>query len=205
MAKLNWPTEAEVSSFLGAWGVASLPTGVNLQNEIDAAVGVLEKMSGYSPFLAGQLAQVWEVDGGSRRVDLGHPCVQVTQVKVGGVLVPVSDWFLGPGLDSPFRWVEFKSVVPNGRRSVEISARRGYGDVIPDDVWSAVRDFAAGLVLVIAESIGGIDSREVEEVRQDAVSVRYTTDRDKVAPSRLLRDRALTVFDNYRLLGLGRS
>lgn len=183
MPKTAWPTTTEVTNRLTGWGVTSIPTGVTLQDEIDAAVEEFERLTRFDPFLAnaGTSTRVFDPPG-----EHGDPyvflfpggAISVTTLKVGKTagyagtaLTSGTHFFLERDAENePYTRVRFAEPQYGPPQSLEIVYREGYAVNLPLDAWVAVLNRAASRVYSMAQaSTGGI----VRRLKQDSVEVEY--------------------------------
>ena len=203
MGKSAWPTVAEVTAALAGYGSAGVPAGFDVQDEIDSAVATCERVTGYRPFLAsGPDVSVLENGGEGGLVDLHRPFAVVTSVAVSGEALNADDWEAGPQAEAPFRFLKLFVGIPNRKRCVTVTGKRGFGTEIPEDVWGAVQDLAVSKLLGAALATG-LASGEIEEARQDSVSVRYVRSREQGDLAERLRMRSLDTLNGYGLMGMG--
>lgn len=159
----QWPTPAEVALRLSGWGVTA-PPGFDGAAAVREAVGFFEGLTGDSPWRAESVpVTVNMVGAGFELVDLPGAFVTLESILVAGA--PVA----GQGLPvaGPYRSVRLPVRVPEFAE-VSVTGRRGVSEVIPDDLWFAVRDRAAVSALMTQGSNGPIT-----RVQQDTVSIQY--------------------------------
>lgn len=208
MAKTAWPTTTELTNRLTGLGVASTPTGVTLQDEIDAAVGVLERITGQKPFLVESAAADYLYDPTRRtNLALGTRWVSIDSVSISGdAQTENDDYYLKP-YGGPYTRIEFlMPLVSDGYPlSVTVNGKRGYAATIPVEIWNAVLDYAAGRVYKTAAMAGTVALGAVTEIRQDTVDIKYAGGSAAMGQdtgSRLM-DNATKIMSGYARASVG--
>lgn len=187
----QWPTAVEVALRLSGWGV-SAPPGFDGAAAVREAIGFLEGLTGDAPWRAEAMPVTLDVAGsGYEVVDLPGPFVTLdatleTAAQVTGQGLPVA---------GPYRSVRFPVRVPESAL-VRITGRRGVSQVIPDDLWFAVRDRAAVSALMTQGTPGPIT-----RVQQDSVAIQYA-EAGGLNVELILR-RTEAVMQRYRRPALG--
>jgi hypothetical protein len=176
MAKTAWPNTTELTNALTGLGVTSIPTGVTLQDELDAAVEMLEELSGQSPFLIEDAAADFLLDPSRRTfLDLRSRWPSITSVSIDGTAQTANEDYWAKPYGGPYTSLEFlAAVVSNGEpHSVTVNGKRGYAATIPLRAWNAVLDYAAGKVYEKAAMSGAVSSGAVSRIKQDTVDIQF--------------------------------
>lgn len=177
MAKTAWPDTTELTNALTGLGVTSIPTGVTLQDELDAAVEMLEELSGQSPFLVQDDDADYLIDPSRRTfLDLRGRWVSIESVSIDGTAQTANEDYWAKPYGGPYTSLEFlAAVVSSGEpQSVTVNGKRGYAATIPLRAWNAVLDYAAGKVYEKAAMSGAVKSGSVTEIRQDTVGIKFS-------------------------------
>lgn len=172
MNRIQWPLPADVQSWLtiaGAWDVTD-DLSDTLQAAIDGAVDTFQENTGWTPFLAADTDSTRYFDapgarqpsgrtGGGKKLFLDGGLVSLTSLKIDGVLQTAgSDFFLQPYNNETCTKVLFDAGVYCESKGIEIVGRWGYGTVIPEAVWEAVRDKAASRMLASLGNLRRVNS-----------------------------------------------
>ncbi len=167
-----WITSSELTSYLNSLGVTTMPSGIDLDDEVQAAIDQFEAETGYIPFLAETVDSTTLYDpNGTEMLDLLSGYVSITSVSVG---VPLggsgtevdegSYWFGWPSSPAsrsqPIQFLRFVSPQYGDPGSIAVVGKRGFGSTIPQRAWNAVRDMAASSVITTHEGFGGAVKRE---------------------------------------------
>lgn len=162
MPESLYPTGEDLMAFLyGASLIdsATAPTGRYASLGYDAAcraaAAEFERRTGRR-FLPTATVELFDpVTDRNGRLSLGREWATITRVEVDGtVLTEGDDYVLEPysGVGPPYRFLRFLTVatapVPWGSlATVEVTGTRGAGSSVPDDVWQAVLQRAASILL----------------------------------------------------------
>lgn len=201
MAKTAWPTTTEITTEVEAFGV-TVPDGIVLQDEIDGAVALLERITGYKPFLQDDPthdelyfdpphSQILFLPRGA--VDIDSVTVGVDPVaETGGTaLTENQDYFLrpkdAPNYGKPFDYIEFVGYQSGYPNSIKMDIAEGYAESVEEDLWNALRGYVVAQVIKAALGSGGVLTRET------AGPVTHEYD---VAPGRGTVDRLESKFMN---------
>lgn len=202
MAKLAWITEAALQTYLEGLGVTVIPAGISLQDEIDAATGMLHKTLGYV-FLAGDSASYDYDPPRSHRLDLGGPFFTITVVKIGKSnddagtsLTEGQDYWRKPAV--PYTSIEFASRQYGDPESIEITGKKGATDDIPVDLWNAHRDYAAARVYRMAVATGLVSAGPVSRVKMGQMDVEIGNGAKTDPLDVTMEKDAISVFKSYR-------
>lgn len=204
MAKSAWITPAELTAYLTGLGLSSIPAGITLQDEIDGAVAVFEKILGISPYLAIASDSYDYSPPRSAFLDLGGSFTAITVIKTGKSLTDAGtaqtegqDYWLRP-FGGPYTSVELSSREYGDPDSIEVTGTKGVTANIAVDLWNGVRDYAAAGVLEMGVATGLVTQGPVSRVKQGGLDVEVGNG-SKTAPYyESLRDRSLKVFKSYR-------
>lgn len=191
MAMTEWPSAADVSGFLAGAGYAPI-LALDLDGLVSRAVGELESTVGFSPFLAGEVADTRQ-SAVSGTVVLDRLFARVTSVTAGGAEMGFTAC---PQAVTPIRRL---ALADDYTGEVTVTGKPGFGETIPFDIWYAVRDLAAAFVV---EMVAETQSEGIESVKQDSVTLKYRQPGGNGFAG-LLMDRAQLVFARYRLVGMG--
>lgn len=199
MSKAAWPTVPEVTDRLTGLGVTSIPAGVSLQDEIDAAIGELHKAIGFAPFLASASDGYYYTPPRSTTLLLGGPFFAITEVRTnystayaGDLLTSGDDYWLEL---PPYGYIAFESRQYGDINSIKVTGQKGVTDDIPVDLWKAVLDRAAGGVLDQSVSLGDV-AGPISRIKQGGVDIEFG---GKITTmSATMSDRATKVFKSYR-------
>jgi hypothetical protein len=204
MAKTSWPTSADVLAYLDTLGVSQIPQGINLDDEVAAAVLALEAYADISPFLAGEPASYDFNAPRTSRLDLGSPFATITSVCVGksatsdgSALADQVDYWPKP-FGGPYTSIEFRDIQYGEPESVCVTGRRGYSITVPLDAWNAVRDMAAAGVYRLASMGGTVALGPASRVKQGGVDIEFSGSRSAMSTDERLRAAAEEVFKRYR-------
>lgn len=194
MPKSDWPTETEVTSAVEARG-GTVPAGVDLTDEIAAAVYQFERLTGFQPFKAETSDSTRNYDtqrytGTPYVLDFGCGYVSITSISVDGTaLVLGTDYWLepsdAPSDAKPWTRARFATIYSSTPQAIEIVGKRGYASSIPDLAWSAVLDMVN--MAVMAAEFGS----DVERIKQGPVEIQFKTN----AESRV--QRAIGMFARF--------
>ncbi len=195
-----WPTPADVNGKLAATGVAAVADERALA-AIAVAVSMLEKVSGYSPFLAGAVRTLY-LNPNGRSIELPLPLAIIVAITLNGVAIPDEEWFSGADFDPPFRRLTFAKPLRGARRSLAIAGKPGHSVTLPAEVWDAVRNYAAAILLDESLTTQAL-SQDKDQIRQENVTYRFIRPKDRVNSALQLRAEALRVFESYVSRGIG--
>lgn len=196
----QWPSAADVNETLAAHGVSGV-TQARAETAVEVAVSTLETISGYAPFLAGAAKTLYLTPQGIASLELPIVLASIESVTLAGVAIPPEEWFDGPDLSPPFRRLTFAKRVSGSRRSLVVVGRPGYAVILPADVWEAVRNYAAAILLDESFSAQS-HSLEKDQIRQENVTYRFVRPKDRVNPALQLRAEALRVFEAHAAKGM---
>lgn len=208
MAKTTWITPSELTDYLTGLGVTTIPTGIDLQDEIDGAVAMLEDVMGFAPALAGASATYNFDPPRSFHLDIGF-FQSVTAVLVdAATLTSGVDYWPNPYNSLPYRRIQFSTRQYGLPKTISVTGIKGRFSDIPLNVWNAVRDYAASGVYKSASIAGTVASGTVSRVKQGMREVEYATPSGTSAKSvdETLKSDALKVFQRFRpvqVIGLG--
>ncbi len=210
MAKSAWPTTSELSEYLTGFGIASVPAGVSLQDELDAAVDAMRRYLGRTYLQASSASKDYNPPR-TGTLDLGGVFTAITSVKVGKsnssagtALTDQVDYWPKP-FGGPYTYIEFRDAQYGEPESIEVTGTPGESATIPVDLWKAVRDFAASSVYGVA-SIAGTVTPQASKIKQGPVDIEFRGSSSKVSTDQQLMNAALSVFKSYRrpqVIGLG--
>lgn len=203
MAKTAWITDTELSSYLVGLGVSE-PSGVDLQDAIDAAVAEWEGLT-VSPFLEASSTTHTFSPNGTDTVALNQCFTEITSLKVwkvgsssGSTLTYGSDYFyLRIGGSGPIYAIQFARYIDGPPYSIEITGKAGWGANIPLDAWLAVRDLSA---MNVAET-KRFSQGSVKKIKDDEVEVEYQQEDTggEKSPIASLRTKALKTARSYQV------
>lgn len=208
MAKTAWPTTTELTNRLTGLGITTLPTGLALQDEIDAAVEMLEQESGQRPFKEESAAGTFELDPERRTfLDLRSRWTDIDSVEIDGDAVTAGEDYWAYPVDGPYMWLEFTraSVMTGLPQTIAVEGKRGYAVNIPLTVWLAVLDYAAGSIYKTAAAVGTVSAGAISEIQQDSVRLKYagaSTAAGQDTASKLM-DSAVETFRRYKRPQIG--
>lgn len=182
---------------------------------VAAAIGRWEALTGYTPFLASPTADPvsWPIywDASSPLVQFGNGVVQLLDLSLGGN--PLSMYSMGGGYSasvrlmpadapakkraytafafSPFWYQFYRGLARRGPLKIDVTARCGYSDVLPDEAWNQIREYAALETLIGIENLQNIGSLSmngfsksfdiVGVIDQKTILATWGKDFDKVA------------------------
>lgn len=209
MAKSAWITDAELEAYLAGIGVATVPDGITLADEIDAAVEAFEEIAGFSPFLQDANAANFTFDP-SRRDFLDLKTYFMTVVSVTrdtSLMVEGEDYWLKPNAGAPFTHLRTRDAWSGDPQSIVINGKRGYSATIPTRLWNAVRDYAAANVYRMAVSAGTANLGAKTEISQKDVTLKFAGGSSAMGQDTAskLKNDAMGVFMTFRKLTFGGS
>ncbi|MBI1332703.1 MAG: hypothetical protein GC165_07465 [Armatimonadetes bacterium] len=154
MSHSAFPTQAEVEAFLTS--VSASFGSYDCSGDLAAAIGIVERETGWLPFLmdAADVTRTFDppmlsVQGfaspnNGLMVPLRAGLLSVTSVVVDSTpLVQNQDFWLEPSYRLPWSWIKFRTTYIAPPQSLAITGKWGYSATVPDDLWTAVRDYAA--------------------------------------------------------------
>ena len=187
------PTTTDLQNYLTAHGLYNSALSGHLAGALDSAQDYLETIAGVTPFVAGGSATAllhdpgpdsafWTArQGGTRRLELQMPAVEVTEVKIGvdkdgnnGTALVLGDGY----------WLEPRNALTRGRAiralelwvpiagqpmSIKVTARWGLRSAWPDDIWVALMQYAATEVLgsaIVMQNTGGLESWKEGDIEE---------------------------------------
>jgi hypothetical protein len=183
-----YPTSTDLTAFITSLNLfdsadlSAILAAMNLAQKADAAAEAWETATGWHPFLADAATSTRRFDppgpnkgqlsrGGGRRLYLQGGIITVPTVVVGytatspgSTLVYDQDFWLLPQNAAerklPWEWVEFGFNQSGPPRSVQVTAKWGYQQYIPDHAWQMILEKAAFLCLpeLETQSTGGTKS-----------------------------------------------
>lgn len=161
----EWPTETEMTAYLGGLGV-TVPAGIDLEAEVAAAVEKLNEVCG-GLFQEGVEADFDYLQPRSHTLILGRYFTAITSItyKDSGDTIPVSSYRPLP-LGGPFTRIEFLGRM-TGSDLLVVEGNPGVTADIPQRVWNAVRDYAAASVM--GKTPAGLAS----SIDQGDIAVKY--------------------------------
>lgn len=141
------PVSADVIAFLTQRAGVTV-SGSTIDGEIAKAIGVLEDVSGYRPFVAGATAT-------NKTVLINRPLTILpnsfispgTITGVTGVLEAGTVYDFVPYADDPKSGIRWLAVTNFPVRPVTVNARWGYAADYPSDVFHALLAYAGGSIL----------------------------------------------------------
>lgn len=209
MPLTSWPSTAELDSRLSGLGVASFPAGLDKQRCIDAAVDMLEQVSGQKPFLIEAAAADWSFDPSRRdEIVLNGRWPEIDSVTLdGGTLTLGEQYWLQP-YGGPYTSVKFLTPFTGLPQSLVVNGKQGYADEIPPTAWEAVLDYACVRPVRAAVQAGTITPGGVSEIDQGTVKLKFGTSSGSSASMTLdqqLEQGALKVFAGFRSFRAGRA
>ena len=181
MAHTEYPTAAQVETFLSAAGV-TLPSGWDTTSEIQAAIAEWEQLTGYSPFFATTQTRVfnppgfgpnnyWAVRGGQNVLKLDSPLISVSALSVSGVARTAgTDYYLGQPNEARHWFIRFARAVTGLQDCISITGSWGYGANVPDNAFQAIKKKAAAAVVdaAISQALSlGLSSMKEDDVSED--------------------------------------
>lgn len=194
----NWPTAAEVTSFLTSVGV-SLPGGYTVGPEVDALVEEVHTLTGWRPFkkeaadssrtfnpVNASIAGPMRPQGGII-VPLDAGLLELTSVTMQGRVMTLGrDFWLEPTNRLPYNRIRLAFSYFAQPQSIIVTGKWGYREDIPADLWLAIRDLAAYRILSnlpakqLASALkswkeGTVDETYDGKLIQEAVEIRYQT------------------------------
>lgn len=198
MAKTEWISPDQLTAYLEGLGVASIPVGVTLQDEIDAAVAELHRAIGFTPYLASASSASDFNPPRTRTLFLGKPYQTITDVKIGksassagSSLTDQVDYWPKPSA-GPFTRIEFRDSQYGDPESIEVTGVAGVSTEIDARIWNAVRDMAAAGVYRAA-TMGGTAIGTPSEIEQGPVTLKLAGS-GKESAAEQLETRAMAVF-----------
>ncbi len=189
MSHLTYPTAGDIESLMrstGYWPTdASKQALAIIQAQVaeDAAVDNWEHFTGWTPFLAQTEAttRVFDAIDHSGLLNLEAGAVEIVSVSVNGVLqTPNQNYYLSPrnaiaqkkaitALDFGERGIGSYLLYPHySRGGIEVTAKWGRVSEIPGDVWQAIQQLAALVVLTQVENL-----QSVASISQDGFTKAY--------------------------------
>ena len=183
MAKTALPTASDVTAILANLPTPiTIPSGYDLQDQVDAAVIEWNERTRYLPFFVADDAtdQTIRFDppgpnvsgfsrGGETKMLLKNGLISCTSIRnavyqgqAGNLLVLGTDYFLGPSdapaKGQPYTKIEFVYPQWGPPQSIQIVGLWGYAQgTIPDDAWQAILKLACSFV--VADALQGMLSQ----------------------------------------------
>lgn len=204
----SWITSTELESYLDGLGVSTIPGGITLADEIQAAADEWEAATGYLPFIVeGSDSTIRLSPGCSSLLDLRTGYVSITSVSVGAgpsdtgtaITLGTEYWLRPQGAASdskPYNFIQFAYYGGGEENSIIVVGKRGYAATIPAMAWNAVRDRAAASV--VRASLGYAGS--VQKEKKGPVEITYgTTANGFVETTASNWDRAVQRFFRVRM------
>ena len=199
------PTAAELKAYiLGRFKITIDDTHPSVAQTITAAVGVLERVSGYSPFLAGDTATSKRIKFASKVGVLPNGALGTITVSANGTTYALGTAYdIGPvSGDPPTQWIEWLGyTLPTV--AITVNARWGYADDYPADVFHALKRHAASQILDQISSgqaaVSGLSWSD-GDVSQTNAAGKLTQTRagDLAGAGAVELDQALATFQSYR-------
>jgi len=199
------PTAAELKAYiLGRFRITIDDTHPSVAQTITAAVDALERVSGYSPFVAGATPTAKRIKVTSRKAVFPNGALgTVTVATPVRTLTEESSYRLGPiSGDPPARWLEW---LENGYPGVPltVTARWGYADDYPADVFHALKRHAASQIMDQISSgqaaVSGLSWSDGDVSQTNAVGkLTQTRAGDLAGAGAVELDQALATFQSYR-------
>lgn len=207
MAKTDWITDEELGEYLAGIGVATVPAGIELEDEIAAAIEEFERIAGFSPFLQDENSGEYAYDPSRRDfMDLKCYFMTVESVSIDGAEQEEGlDYWLRPNSGAPYTNITTRGAWRGDPQSIVVTGKKGYSATIPVRLWNAVRDFAAAGVYQAATVAGTASLGPKTEIKQDDVTIKFAGGSSAMGQDSASRMRAgaVAVFESYRKLTIG--
>lgn len=185
MPKSAWATGAEVAAMMVSSGLASAaPSADSIAPYILAAIEEWERKTGWRPFLEGASAD-WRYDPPAigRTLDLQAGFTEISAVRTGlnptdstgTLLTAESDYELRPvdarAIDRPYYEIKFIASPGSGSKSIKVTGKKGFDNLIADEVWLAVARRSAFLAIGDLTSGGDLTKR----IKQGPVEIEFSS------------------------------
>lgn len=203
MAQTDYPDDTALTAWLTGLGVTSIPSGIDLQDQIDAAVEELERISGQSPFLVQALNADFKFDPSrTTQLNLRSRWVSIATVTVAGdAKTEDTDFWLKP-YGGPYTYIEFDdALISDGQPlSITVNGKRGYASELPQRVYDALLNYAAGSVMRASVIAGTTAIGPKRRIKQDSVEIEYAggSSAQGQDSASVLQERARAVFASVR-------
>lgn len=168
----DFPTLSEISDYLIELNLRDSALTSEYQSYLDQAITCWLQLTGYRQWISTDI-EIRTYDGYpySVLIALRDSLIEVDSIKIQDSILDSSQYQLLPYNRRQKTHLELGYLVPVGGL-LEVSGRWGYAlagesNAVPSEVWGAVRDFAAGLIIAAqAQS-------DVTAIRQGEVSIQY--------------------------------
>jgi len=209
MPKTTYPDSTDLTARLTGLGLTTIPAGVSLDDELEAAIEVLETVSNQAPFLAESVDSTSYLSPKRMPyVDLGARFISITSIAIDGeTLTNEQDYWLVPA-GGPYVGINFAYPVSGEPNSIAVTGKRGNSENLPYRVWNAVLDYAAGSVHNIAVMAGTVKPGPVSEITQDTVKYKFGGGASGMEPGTTgdrLKAEAVRVFASLKRPSIGSS
>lgn len=166
----SYPATADVRGLFTSADIDMPFTDAQLNIAINASILWWDRITGWSPFLAGTAsARLFDppgtdkglylasLSGGKRHLNLHAGLISVTALTVSGTArVLNTDFWLKPAdartKSRPYEMIEFAGPVYGSVNAISINGVWGFSTDVPDDVWLAVL-YSAGVHALLAQGL----------------------------------------------------